>query len=282
MEPDAVGLRCDLTSCNEVDFLPIKCHCNKVFCRYHISPDKHTCASLDASGPSEEHAPIAKRQRCALGDCKKPSLESVISQEVNLETKPTSSAACTKCLLSFCIDHRHPDLHSCTGLQKQESDEKKDAQHILARHFSNPPSHTPLAVRHTGKPPTDPKKLAQIQKVTLMKMRHSASAGDPRDKSSTVPVNERLHIKARLEVTGMPVQERVLWFRKSVVTGRALDLISANLGVPPSYQTPLCLIKKSVSDPLSCSPLQNDLLLSEQAEDTCTVMLSALPHSRSD
>ncbi|KAG1832746.1 hypothetical protein EV424DRAFT_1367937 [Suillus variegatus] len=244
MEPDAVGLRCDLTSCNEVDFLPIKCHCNKVFCRYHISLDKHTCASLDASGPSEERAPIVKCRRCALGDCKKPSLESVISQEVNLETKPTSSAACTKCLLSFCIDHRHPDLHSCTGLQKQESDEKEDAQDILARHFSNPPSHTPLAVRRT------------IQKVTLMKMRHSASAGDPRDKSSTVPVNERLHIKTRLEVTGMPVQERVLWFRK-----------------------PLCLIKKSGSDPLSCSPLQNDLLLSEQVEDTCTVMLSALPHS---
>lgn len=112
------------------------------------------------------------------------------------------------------VSHRHPDLHSCTGLQKQESDEKEDAQDILARHFSNPPSHTPLAVRRTVKPPTDPKKLAQIQKVTLMKMRHSASAGDPRDKSSTVPVNERLHIKTRLEVTGMPVQERVLWFRK--------------------------------------------------------------------
>jgi hypothetical protein len=166
-------------------------------------------------------------------------------------------------------------------LQKQESDEKKDAQHILARHFSNPPSHTPLAVRRSVKPPTDPKKIAQIQKVTLMKMRHSAIAGDPRDRSP-IPANERLHVKARLEVTGMPVQERVFWFRKSVVTGRALDLISANLGVPSSYQAPLCLIEESVSDPSSCSPLQNDLLLSEQVEDTCTVMLSALPHSRND
>ncbi|KAG1778601.1 hypothetical protein EV702DRAFT_1003488 [Suillus placidus] len=280
MEPDAVGLRCNLTSCHEVDFLPIKCHCNKVFCRYHISPDKHTCASLDA--PSKGHAPIVKRQRCALGDCEKPSLDNAISQDVNVETKSTSSTTCPKCLLSFCIHHRHPDLHSCTGLQKQEPDEKKGAQDILARHFANPLPHTPLVVRRTVKLPTDPKKLAQIQKVTLMKMRHSATAGDPRDKSSTVPVNERLHIIAQLEVTGMPVQERVLWFRKSVVTGRALDLISANLGVPSSYQTPLCLMEKSVSDPSSCSPLQNDRLLSEQVDDTCTVMLSALPHSRSD
>lgn len=71
-----------------------------------------------------------------------------------------------------------------------------------------------MAVRRSVKPPTDPKKLAQIQKVALMKMRHSATAGDPRDKSSTVPANERLHIKARLKVTGMPVQERLIWFRK--------------------------------------------------------------------
>ncbi|KAG2147368.1 hypothetical protein BD769DRAFT_1597354 [Suillus cothurnatus] len=282
MEPDAVGLHCDLMSCHEVDFLPIKCHCNKVFCRYHISPDKHTCASLDHDEPTEGCTPVVKRQRCALGDCEKPSLGSAISQDANVETKPTSSMTCPKCILSFCIDHRHPDLHSCTGLQKQESDEKKDARDILARHFSNPPLHTPLAIRSTVKPPTDTKKLAQIQKVTLMKMRHSATAGDPRDKPSTIAINERLHVKARLEVTGMPVQERVLWFRKSVVTGRALDLISANLGVPSSYQTPLCLIEKSVSDPSSCSPLQNDLLLSEQVEDTCTVILSALPHSRSD
>lgn len=233
--------------------------------------------SLD--GPSKECTPVAKRQRCVLGDCDKPSLGGAISQEVDVQT---SSTACPKCLLSFCIDHRHPDLHSCTGLQKQESDKQTDAQHILTRHFSNPPSHTPVAVRRSVKPPTDPKKLAQIQKVTLMKMRHSATAGDPRDKSSTVPANERLHIKARLKVTGMPVQERLLWFRKSVVTGRALDLISANLGVPSSYQAPLCLIEESVSDPSSCSPLQNDLLLSEQVEDTCTVILSALPHSGRD
>ncbi|KIK45915.1 hypothetical protein CY34DRAFT_482703 [Suillus luteus UH-Slu-Lm8-n1] len=277
MDHDAVGLRCDLASCHEVDFLPIKCHCNKVFCRFHISPDKHICVSLD--GPSKECTPVAKRQRCVLGDCDKPSLGGAISQEVDAQT---SSTGCPKCLLSFCIDHRHPDLHSCTGLQKQESDEQKDAQHILTRHFSNPPSHTPVAVRRSVKPPTDPKKLAQIQKVALMKMRHSATAGDPRDKSSTVPANERLHIKARLKVTGMPVQERLIWFRKSVVTGRALDLISTNLGIPSSYQAPLCLIEESVSDPSSCSPLQNDLLLSEQVEDTCTVILSALPRSRSD
>jgi hypothetical protein len=229
MEPDAVGLHCDLMSCHEVDFLPIKCHCNKVFCRYHISPDKHTCASLDHDEPTEGCTPVVKRQRCALGDCEKPSLGSAISQDANVETKPTSSTTCPKCILSFCIEyvlrnrfvqgtqlasHRHPDLHSCTGLQKQESDEKKDARDILARHFSNPPLHTPLAIRSTVKPPTDTKKLAQIQKVTLMKMRHSATAGDPRDKPSTIAINERLHVKARLEVTGMPVQERVLWFRK--------------------------------------------------------------------
>ncbi|KAJ8590361.1 hypothetical protein M405DRAFT_736936 [Rhizopogon salebrosus TDB-379] len=235
MEPDAIGQRCDSTSCNQFDFLPTKCHCNKVFCRDHISPDKHSCTSTD--GPVEgQIIPFVKRHRCALGDCQKLSLQSA-TREAGDETNSTSTAACLKCSLSFCVDHRHSDSHSCAGLQEQEPDKKKLAQDVLARHFSNPSTHTPVAVRRTIKPSTDPKKLAQIQKVALMKMRHSATAGDPRDKSSIIPIDERLYIKARSEITGMPAQERVLWFRKAVVTGRALDLISTNLGVPSSYQT---------------------------------------------
>ncbi|OAX40802.1 hypothetical protein K503DRAFT_686763 [Rhizopogon vinicolor AM-OR11-026] len=236
MEPDALGLRCDSTSCNQFDFLPIKCHCNKVFCSNHISPDNHSCLSLDA--PSEgQPVPFVKRQRCALGDCQKLSLQSATSREDDVQTNPTPTAACQKCSLSFCVDHRHPDLHSCTGLHDREPDKKKHAQDVLAQHFSNPSTHTPVAVRRATKPPTDPRKLAQIQKIALMKMRHSATAGDPRDKSSILPIDERLYLKARLEITGMPAQECVLWFKKTVVTGRALDLISANLGVPSSYQT---------------------------------------------
>jgi len=53
-----------------------------------------------------------------------------------------------------------------------------------------------------------------MQKIALMKMRHSAAAGDPKDKSSSIPIEERLYVKARSEIPGIPVREHVLWFRK--------------------------------------------------------------------
>jgi len=104
MEPDAVGLRCDSTSCNQFDFLPIKCHCNKVFCSDHISPDKHSCSSLDRQAEGQT-APSVKRQRCALGNCQKLSLQSATSSDsADLEINTPSTAACQKCSLSFCVE----------------------------------------------------------------------------------------------------------------------------------------------------------------------------------
>lgn len=109
MEPDALGLRCDSTSCSQFDFLSIKCHCNKVFCRDHISPDNHSCPLLD--GPAEgQTVPFVKRQRCALGDCQKLSLQSA-SSEAGVEMNPPSPASCLKCSLSFCVEYVFLDLH---------------------------------------------------------------------------------------------------------------------------------------------------------------------------
>ena len=61
--------------------------------------------------------------------------------------------------------------------------------------------------------PTDPKKLAQLQKVELMRMRHRAVPADPKDKPGSVGVDQRLHVKARWrgDLNGI---EKVLWFRK--------------------------------------------------------------------
>jgi hypothetical protein len=91
------------------------------------------------------------------------------------------------------------------------------AQAILVRNF--PPTvsstfHTPVVARRPMKLPTDPKKLAQLHKVSLMKMRHKAVPGDPKDKGSTVPVDERIHVSVRSEMTGQPPREIILWYRK--------------------------------------------------------------------
>jgi hypothetical protein len=44
-----IGQRCSLSTCNLVDFLPIKClHCKAPYCQEHFQPDKHTCEKWDA------------------------------------------------------------------------------------------------------------------------------------------------------------------------------------------------------------------------------------------
>lgn len=64
------------------------------------------------------------------------------------------------------------------------------------------------------KPPkatTDPKKLARLRAVELMRMRHHAMPADPKDKS--VSPNERIHVKIRVN-TSSPSADKLFWLRK--------------------------------------------------------------------
>lgn len=108
--------------------------------------------------------------------------------------------------------------HSCTRLTTGTDDVKHEAARaILAEKFpsmSTPTSHTPVVARRPTQLPSDPQKRAQLQRVNLMKLRHKAVPADPKDKGSTVSVDQRVHVTVRLEVTGQSTQERALWFRR--------------------------------------------------------------------
>jgi hypothetical protein len=42
--PVTLGTHCAERSCNDLDFLPIRCnHCSLIFCRHHSSPPAHSC-----------------------------------------------------------------------------------------------------------------------------------------------------------------------------------------------------------------------------------------------
>lgn len=49
------------------------------------------------------------------------------------------------------------------------------------------------------------------QKVQAMKMRQRAIPGDPKDKTTTVSLDQRLHVQVKLEGNN---DISVLWFRK--------------------------------------------------------------------
>lgn len=96
--------------------------------------------------------------------------------------------------------HRHPELHQCLSVSTPASaatatDKKPPIPVYIPKKFK--------------KPPTDPAKLAQWRKLEVMKMRHKASPGDPKDKNSSLPPDQRLHVKLFVGDT-----ENIFWFRR--------------------------------------------------------------------
>lgn len=105
----SIGAHCSVASCNLNDFLPIRCRCDQLFCKDHISPELHACP-IDLAACKPAH-PSAKLERCALRGCTKPSLEVFVSDRSDSPRR--SSAVCPGCRLSFCALY-DPSSHSNT------------------------------------------------------------------------------------------------------------------------------------------------------------------------
>jgi len=90
-----------------------------------------------------------------------------------------------------------------------------------------------------------------------MKMRHRAIPGDPKDKSASLPPDQRVHVKVAMD--------KVFWFRKTVGTGKALDQLAVHLGLQPLDLFPLQLFRVSLQDERHL--LHNEILLADQIED---------------
>ena len=110
--------------------------------------------------------------------------------------------------------------HSCAGLTPEKDNTKHEAARaIFSQKFSAPgtsTSHTPVVVRQRRNLPAGSQKVAQLQKVNLMKLRHKAIPGDPKDRNSVVPVDQRLHVTVRLNIISQSTKEVALWFRKVI------------------------------------------------------------------
>ncbi|EIM90521.1 uncharacterized protein STEHIDRAFT_51503 [Stereum hirsutum FP-91666 SS1] len=224
MDLPLIGAHCSLSSCNELDLLPIRCLCDKQYCRKHFLPDDHACPINLTATPQPA---LDKLQRCASVNCKKPSLEAFVrSSDTN-----RVPALCPRCNLAYCASHREPSSHSCP-VPLIENPAKNEAAHaLLTKHFQVAGRTGSSSASNTApkKRPTDPKKLAQLQKIELMQMRHRAVPGDPKDKPDTILIDQRLHVKIKDEVDAKG-KDRVFWFRKTIGVGKALDLLTAQLG----------------------------------------------------
>ncbi|KAL6994302.1 Zinc finger AN1 domain-containing stress-associated protein 12 [Sarracenia purpurea var. burkii] len=131
--PD-MGMHCQHTECNQLDFLPFKCDsCRKVFCLEHRSYKSHDCpksdrdsrkvvvceicsSAIETTGrDGEEETAILERHEKS-GDCdpkkkkKKPRCPVRRCREV-LTFSNTST--CKSCQVKVCLKHRFPGDHAC-------------------------------------------------------------------------------------------------------------------------------------------------------------------------
>lgn len=269
----SIGAHCAAPSCNVNDFLPIRCKCEKLFCKDHILPENHDCSVNQITNTlTGTHANL-KLQRCAAERCDKPSLEAFVADSADVTNR--TPATCPGCKQSFCATHREAASHSCSGEHIPRPEVKNQTAHdLLAKNFSssqNSGDKSKSVAARPSKAPSNPRKAAQLRQVELMKMRHHAQPGDPKDRVKEVPLDERLHVIVRYEDSAL-ASNQTLWFRKSIGTGRAMDLLATLFKVTASDSSPLRLSKVSVMEDDQIL-LRTDIPLSEQVEDGSHILL---------
>lgn len=98
------------------------------------------------------------------------------------------------------------------------------ARALLSKHFASSFAPPTAAVKASKSKTTDPNKLAQIRKVELMKMRHRAVPGDPKNKQISTNFGQKIHLQVAFD--GDTASAKVYWFPK----------VSAS-----SFQKPYCI-----------------------------------------
>jgi len=285
-----VGQHCSVASCNVNDLLPIQClRCKSHFCREHFGIDHHDCTSGTSTandGSSGEHVSAwVKRSTCGFSDCNKPTLASAFDVSGPKSDSALNDALCPQCSEAFCVTHRYPDAHACKGTTNSTSDvlfkasQVEVAKALLAKNFpetskalgstSTAPAAPTSASITKSKQPKDPAKLAKFKAVELIKMRHKASSGDPKDKNISVALDRRVHLYVSNEAggEGQPV---LLWFRKDLICGRILDLLDVRFGLT---QTRTVLVVTGEDD--SEGDAQLDKSIGEQASDGRKLIIRA-------
>ena len=124
-----IGAHCALETCNVNDFLPIRCKCDRLFCKDHISPEMHVCTTLHTEDKPTASTSVHKLQRCAADKCNKPSLEAFVAD--NFDTAGRTPAVCERCKQSFCATYVPPTYFTIN--LTQESTDIGLQLHIIVR-----------------------------------------------------------------------------------------------------------------------------------------------------
>ncbi|XP_062354253.1 AN1-type zinc finger protein 2B isoform X1 [Cinclus cinclus] len=136
MEFPDLGAHCSWPACQRLDFLPLKCDaCEQIFCTDHIAYAQHDCTSAykkDVQVPvcplCNTPVPVSRGEMpdVVVGehidrDCKSDPAQRKRKIFTNKCLKPgckqkeMMKVICDQCHKNYCLKHRHPLDHDCSG-----------------------------------------------------------------------------------------------------------------------------------------------------------------------
>ncbi|XP_030310119.1 AN1-type zinc finger protein 2B isoform X7 [Calypte anna] len=136
MEFPDLGDHCSWAPCQRLDFLPLKCDaCEQIFCTDHIAYAQHDCTSAykkDVQVPvcplCNTPVPVRRGEMpdVVVGehidrDCKSDPAQRKRKIFTNKCLKPgckqkeMMKVICDQCHKNYCLKHRHPLDHDCSG-----------------------------------------------------------------------------------------------------------------------------------------------------------------------
>ncbi|XP_062403192.1 AN1-type zinc finger protein 1 [Sardina pilchardus] len=200
-----IGKHCEVTACNQNDFLPFTCDaCSGVFCGEHRSRESHSCPQLNVQREVivSEGSASSNLYQCAFQDCKGRELLPVI---------------CPHCEKNFCLAHRHQDDHTCEKLETQKP--RMAATKELVQKIVESKKNTPSSGRRKGA-----KNSATAAKVALMKLKMHASG----DKG--IPQVERAYFQVFLPKEAKDRSVGMFFCTKWTI-GKVIDTAASQAGL---------------------------------------------------
>jgi hypothetical protein len=121
---NSIGKHCSMSSCNQLDFLPVKCDlCLNFFCKEHFSLTGHNCSKYESSllqHESNSFQPKKSFYICSFENCNQREVVQV---------------QCEKCLKNYCVRHRFQVDHKCTQLKDESETEHDDSSKQPIKEF---------------------------------------------------------------------------------------------------------------------------------------------------
>ncbi|XP_063955310.1 AN1-type zinc finger protein 2A-like isoform X3 [Lytechinus pictus] len=149
MEFPNLGQNCHESTCNQLDFLPMKCDsCSNIFCKDHIRYDQHKCAAgfrKDVQVPvcplCNKPVPVKRGEAPDIGvsdhidrECqsdpavKKRKVYSNRCTKKGCKQRELVPVLCSSCHKNFCLKHRHTVDHDCQGFQNSGKSVSKQGE----------------------------------------------------------------------------------------------------------------------------------------------------------